>query len=130
MKKTPISRIAVICFTALIAAAFSGCRNKSSDTADVSVTESEASVSEAAETNNEEPPAKPDGESPEEDGNQPPEKPDGEPPQGNGGQPPAMPGGFGGNGEVTNGTSAYTIDSDSEISDEKYFSDGGDENAL
>ncbi|WP_455718828.1 hypothetical protein [Anaerosporobacter sp.] len=38
--------------------------------------------------------------------------------------------GFGGSSTVTNGTSANTIDSDSEISDEKYTSTGDDENAL
>lgn len=39
-------------------------------------------------------------------------------------------GGFGGSSTVTNGTSANTIDSDSEIADEKYTSTGDDENAL
>lgn len=47
--------------------------------------------------------------------------------------PPDAPGGmlgFGGSGEVTQGTSANTIDTDSEISDETYTSTGDDENAL
>lgn len=39
-------------------------------------------------------------------------------------------GGFGGSSTVTNGTSANTIDLDSEIADEKYTSTGDDENAL
>jgi len=39
-------------------------------------------------------------------------------------------GGFGGSSNVTNGTSANTIESDSEIADEKYTSTGDDENAL
>lgn len=39
-------------------------------------------------------------------------------------------GGFGGSSTVTNGTSANTIDSDSEIADEKYTSTSDDENAL
>ena len=39
-------------------------------------------------------------------------------------------GGFGGSTTVTNGTSANTISSDSEIADEKYTSTGDDENAL
>ncbi|MDO4262562.1 MAG: hypothetical protein Q4C82_10820, partial [Eubacteriales bacterium] len=46
---------------------------------------------------------------------------------GGGGQPG---GGFGGSSEVTNGTSANTIDEDSEIESETYTSDGDDENAL
>ena len=52
---------------------------------------------------------------------QPPEKPDG----GQGG-----PGGFGGSGEVTQGTSANTIDTDSTVFSETYTSTGDDENAL
>lgn len=39
-------------------------------------------------------------------------------------------GGFGGSSIVTNGTSANTIESDSEIANEKYTSTGDDENAL
>lgn len=39
-------------------------------------------------------------------------------------------GGFGGSSTMTNGTSANTIDSDSEITDEKYNSTSDDENAL
>ncbi|MGE4215286.1 MAG: hypothetical protein AB7E42_11005 [Anaerotignaceae bacterium] len=38
--------------------------------------------------------------------------------------------GFGGSGEVTNGTSANTIDTDTQISGETYTSSGDDENAL
>lgn len=37
---------------------------------------------------------------------------------------------FGGSSTVTNGTSANTLESDSEIADEKYTSTGDDENAL
>lgn len=39
-------------------------------------------------------------------------------------------GGFSGSGEVTQGTSANTIDTDGEYSDTSYFSTGDDENAL
>lgn len=39
-------------------------------------------------------------------------------------------GGFGGSHTVTQGTSAYTIDADQEITNEKYVSTGDDENAL
>ena len=40
------------------------------------------------------------------------------------------PGGFGGSGEVTQGTSANTIDADTSVSDTTYTSTGDDENAL
>lgn len=40
------------------------------------------------------------------------------------------PGGFGGSGEVTQGTSASTLDSDGEYSNSTYRSSGDDENAL
>ncbi len=39
-------------------------------------------------------------------------------------------GGFGGSGEVTNGTSANTITKDTEVDSETYTSTGDDENAL
>ncbi len=38
--------------------------------------------------------------------------------------------GFGGSSEVTNGTAATSLDTDSEVSDETYTSSGDDENAL
>ncbi len=41
-----------------------------------------------------------------------------------------QPGGFGGSGEVTQGTAANTIDQDGEYTDETYTSTGDDENAL
>lgn len=49
---------------------------------------------------------------------------------GMGGVPGGAPGGFGGSGEVTQGTSANTIDSDTSVSDTTYTSTGDDENAL
>ncbi|MCM1333990.1 MAG: hypothetical protein NC084_07310 [Bacteroides sp.] len=79
------------------------------------------------------------------DGEAPPDKPDGDtgfgggtPPDGNapsGGTPPDKPGeggmgGFGGSGNIEQGTSANTVDTDSEIADSDYFSKGDDENAL
>ena len=74
----------------------------------------------------------PDGEPPEKpDGEEPPEMPDGQqPPDMNGGAP-GGPGGFGGgSGEVTQGTSANTIDTDGTYSGKTYTSTGDDENAL
>ena len=66
-----------------------------------------------------------------------PDKPSGSAPSGNGGPGGAPDGqgghggsGFGGSGTVTNGTSATTIDEDTEISGETYESSGDDENAL
>lgn len=66
-----------------------------------------------------------------------PDKPSGSAPSGNGGPGGAPDGqgghggsGFGGSGTVTNGTSATTIDEDTEISGETYESNDDDENAL
>ncbi len=67
------------------------------------------------------PPDKPDGDS---DQNTPPDKPDGDGQGGPGG------GSFGGSGEVTQGDSANTIDSNGTYSSETYSSTGDDENAL
>ena len=53
----------------------------------------------------------------------PPELPDGNPPDG-------APGGFGGSGEVTQGTSANTISEDTTVTGTSYTSTGDDENAL
>ena len=57
---------------------------------------------------------------------QPPEKPDGAPGNGKGGPG----GGFGGSGQVTQGTSANTLDSDTTVFSTSYSSTGSDENAL
>lgn len=153
MKKTFAKRIYAACCALLMAAALSGCGEESADASadtEISVSESTESASETTRGENEEPPEKPDGNPPDmqdgeeppqmQDGGERPEKPGGEPPQMQDGEnppekpdgnPPDMPGGgFGGSGEVTNGTSANTVDSDTEISDEKYTSSGDDENAL
>lgn len=98
-------------------------------------TEEDTAQSEIAETSGEAP-ATGDGETP-------PEKPDGTPPDGENGQPGTppdgdptdgapngQPGGFGGSGEVTQGSSANTISEDGAYSDTTYTSTGDDENAL
>ncbi len=59
----------------------------------------------------------------------PPERPGGKK-GGMGGEPPQKPGGFGGSMEVTQGSTANTIDADGTYSDETYTSTGDDENAL
>lgn len=70
------------------------------------------------------PPDKPDGANDENGQGTPPDKPDGDGQGGPGG------GNFGGSGEVTQGDSANTIDSDGTYSNETYSSTGDDENAL
>lgn len=70
------------------------------------------------------PPDKPDGTEGENGQGTPPDKPDGDGQGGPGG------GSFGGSGEVTQGDSANTIDSDGTYSSETYSSTGDDENAL
>ena len=70
------------------------------------------------------PPDKPDGAEGENGQGTPPDKPDGDGQGGPGG------GSFGGSGEVTQGDSANTIDSDGTYSSETYSSTGDDENAL
>ena len=70
------------------------------------------------------PPDKPDGAEGENGQGTPPDKPDGDGQGGPGG------GSFGGSGEVTQGNSANTIDSDGTYSSETYSSTGDDENAL
>lgn len=53
------------------------------------------------------------------------------PPDGMGGAPGEMPpGGFGGSGEVTQGTAANTVSEDGSFKDTSYQSSGDDENAL
>ena len=73
------------------------------------------------------PPEKPDGTPPDGENGQPGDPPDGNPPDG---APGGQPGGFGGSGEVTQGTSANTISEDSTVTGTSYTSTGDDENAL
>ncbi len=96
---------------------------------DDSPTASDASSGQSGDQNapsdpNGTPPEKPDDDNAPGDSNgTPPDKPDGD----NAGQPG---GGFGSSGEVTQGDSANTIDSDGTYSNESYNSTGDDENAL
>lgn len=152
MKRTFAGKASVIFLASFLLTVFSGCRSEdtaasgASDADGTSLSESVSVTSDTSEAENKKPPEmpdgefpeKPDGEPPEMPGGEPPEKPDGEPPEVPDGEPPEMPGGdrpgmnggFGGSSEVTNGTSANTIDSDVKISGEKYTSAGDDENAL
>ena len=77
--------------------------------------------------NGETPPEKPDGTPPDGENGQPGMPPDGNPPDG---APNGQPGGFGGSGEVTQGTSANTISEDTTVTGTSYTSTGDDENAL
>lgn len=102
------------------------------------------SVPASSDTSTETPPELPDGEAPATSGGEtPPEKPDGTPPDGANGQPGTppdgnppdgapngQPDGFGGSGEVTQGTSANTISEDTAVTGTSYSSTGDDENAL
>lgn len=101
----------------------------SSTTSDTSQVQADASSGQSGDQNassdsNGTPPEKPDGDNAPGDSNgTPPDKLDGD----NAGQ---TGGGFGGSGEVTQGDSANTIDSDGTYSNESYTSTGDDENAL
>ena len=75
-----------------------------------------SAASDSTDTADNAPPAAQDG--------TPPEKPD------SNGAPNGGPGGFGGSGEVTQGTSANTLDSDTTVYSTSYSSTGDDENAL
>ena len=102
------------------------------------------SVPASSDTSTETPPELPDGEAPATSGGEtPPEKPDGTPPDGANGQPGTppdgnppdgapngQPDGFGGSGEVTQGTSANTISEDTAVTGTSYSSTGDGENAL
>lgn len=101
----------------------------SSTASDASQVQADASSGQSGDQNapsdpNGTPPEKPDDDNAPGDSNgTPPDKPDGD----NAGQPG---GGFGSSGEVTQGDSANTIDSDGTYSNESYNSTGDDENAL
>ena len=82
-----------------------------------------ASTDASAET----PPEKPDGTPPDGANGQPGTPPDGNPPDG---APNGQPDGFGGSGEVTQGTSANTISEDTAVTGTSYSSTGDGENAL
>ena len=85
------------------------------------------SVPASSDTSTETPPEKPDGTPPDSANGQPGTPPDGNPPDG---APNGQPGGFGGSGEVTQGTSANTISEDTAVTGTSYSSTGDDENAL
>ena len=106
-----VKRIASLTCAAALAVSLAACSTPAADS-----TESTGSTSMSAP-----------GEGTPPDG-QPPEKPDGAP-DGQGG-PGGQPGGFGGSGEVTQGTSANTIDTDTTVYTQTYESTGDDENAL
>ena len=97
----------------------------STDSNDASaVTESDQTDKNSDAQDGQTPPDKPDGANDKNGQGTPPDKPDGDGQGGPGG------GSFGGSGEVTQGDSANTIDSDGTYSSETYSSTGDDENAL
>ena len=127
-----MKKLIVILLSAAMLLSLMACGSTAADTASDDA-ESETAF---ADVSTETPPEKPDDEAPAMgDGETPPEKPDGTPPDGANGQPgdppDGAPGGFGGSGEVTQGTSANTISEDSTVTGTTYYtSTGDDENAL
>ena len=126
MKKLIACFLAAAMLLSLVACA------STADTEETDLVATSASDEAPSEATGEEAPAMGDGETP-------PEKPDGTPPDGENGQPgdppdgnppDGAPGGFGGSGEVTQGTSANTISEDTTVTGTSYTSTGDDENAL
>lgn len=97
-----------------------------STAADAAADDPEAETA-SADASAETPPEKPDGTPPDGANGQPGTPPDGNPPDG---APNGQPGGFGGSGEVMQGTSANTISEDTAVTGTGYSSTGDDENAL
>ena len=135
-----MKKLITILLAAAMLLSLAACASTAADTASDDTEAKPASADASAET----PPELPDGEAPAMgDGETPPEKPDGTPPDGANGQPGTppdgnppdgapngQPGGFGGSGEVTQGTSANTISEDTTVTGTAYTSTGDDENAL
>lgn len=123
-----MKKLIVLLLAAVMLLSLAACGSTAANTASDDTDTETASTDTSAET----PPELPDGETP-------PENPDGTPPDGENGQPgeppdgnppDGAPGGFGGSGEVTQGTSANTISEDTTVTGTSYTSTGGDENAL
>lgn len=118
MKKLIALFLAAVMLLSL-AACGSTAANTASDDTDTETTSTDTSAETPSELpDGETPPENPDGEN-----GQPGDPPDGNPPDG-------APGGFGGSGEVTQGTSANTISEDTTVTGTSYTSTGDDENAL
>lgn len=118
-----MKRIAAALCAAVLFFSFTACSGSSASP------DSSAAPSRSGPQNTAEPPALPEG-APEGGPEGAPENgPEGGP-EGGGQTPPGQPGGFGGSGEVTQGTSANTLDTDGEVSGAVYSSTGDDENAL
>lgn len=123
-----MKKLIALFLAAVMLLSLAACGSTAANTASDDTDTETASTDTSAET----PPELPDGETP-------PENPDGTPPDGENGQPgdppdgnppDGAPGGFGGSGEVTQGTSANTISEDTTVTGTSYTSTGDDENAL
>lgn len=123
-----MKKLIALFLAAVMLLSLAACGSTAANTASDDTDTETASTDTSAET----PPELPDGETP-------PENPDGTPPDGENGQPgdppdgnppDGAPGGFGGSGEVTQGTSANTISEDTTVTGTSYTSTGNDENAL
>ena len=135
-----MKKLISIFLTAAMLLTLAACGNTAAEAASDDAQAEAVSTDTSAQT----PPEFPDGEAPAmADGETPPEKPDGTPSDGANGQPGTppdgnppdgapggQPGGFGGSGEVTQGTSANTISEDTAVTGTTYTSTGDDENAL
>ena len=118
-----MKKLIVLLLAAVMLLSLAACGSTAANTASDDTDTETASTDTSAET----PPELPDGETP-------PENPDGTPPDGENGQPgeppdgnppDGAPGGFGGSGEVTQGTSANTISEDTTVTGTSYTSTGG-----
>ena len=132
-----MKKLISIFLTAAMLLTLAACGNTAAEAASDDAQAEAVSTDTSAQT----PPEFPDGEAPAmADGEPPPEKPDGTPPDGANGQPGTppdgnppdgapggQPGGFGGSGEVTQGTSANTISEDTAVTGTTYTSTGDDE---
>ena len=123
-----MKKLIALFLAAVMLLSLAACGSTAANTASDDTDTETASTDTSAET----PPELPDGETQ-------PENPDGTPPDGENGQPgdppdgnppDGAPGGFGGSGEVTQGTSANTISEDTTVTGTSYTSTGNDENAL
>lgn len=123
-----MKKLIALFLAAVMLLSLAACGSTAANTASDDTDTETASTDTSAET----PPELPDGETP-------PENPDGTPPDGENGQPgdppdgnplDGAPGGFGGSGEVTQGTSANTISEGTTVTGTSYTSTGDDENAL
>ena len=119
-------RIAIFLAAAMLLS-LAACGSAAADTTSEDSEAETVSTDSSNDASTQTPPEKPDGTPPDGENGQPGNPPDGNLPDG---APNGQPGGFGGSGEVAQGTSANTISEDTTVSGASYTSTGDDENAL